>query len=264
MTTYNESLFVDYVLSSICDFVDEIIITDTAIKDVVDWGGSPHSTDGTIEIIKLWQKKCEKIHLLLPEVKPKTFAELCMPGLEMAKKLKGDWLMTSCGDEVWPTNVISPLRNFLHNCDNNGILGVNFTMNYFAPDFWHCKDFYGPRLSKITDDACMPFVTGDVLSWPRLGVWQSMELDKVPERVRKVNIDYPKFLKIFHYSCVGHDRVKFKYEFYKKHKDNIGSDHNVRYINKDWKFFADSGYREFAGNHPKIMLEHKLYNERLF
>jgi TatD DNase family protein len=57
MTVYNESLFLDCALRSVHDFVDEIIITDTAIQSYVDIGGAPHSTDGTLNIIEEWLKK---------------------------------------------------------------------------------------------------------------------------------------------------------------------------------------------------------------
>jgi hypothetical protein len=264
MAEYNESLFIEYVLNSIYDFVDEIIIIDSAMKSVVDRGGSLRSTDGTIDIIKKWQQKNKKIHIILPNEAKETPAKLCEPGLDLAKELKGDWLMTCCGDEIWPKNILRPLRKFLKNCDNNNILGVNFNMNYFAPDFWHFKEFYGPRLSKITPNCSMPFITQDVLYWPEFNSWQSIELNKVPEHVRKMNIDYPKFLKVFHYSCVGYERVKFKYDFYKFHKDNIGSSHNKHYMDKNWNFFKKTGYKDFTGKHPKLMLNHKLYNEKLY
>lgn len=262
LAVYNEGLFVDYVLQSIYDYVDEIIVTDTAMDNVVKHGGSSHSTDGTLEIVEKWMKK-GKITLLKPEVKPTLFAEIWRPALQVAKDMKGDWLFTCCGDEVWPQNVIKPARNFLQNCDKNGIMGVNITMNYFAPDFWHYKDFYGPRFSKLTEDACMPFIDGEVLAWPSKGVWQSIELDKVPENVRKANIDYPKFLRVFHYSCVGYERMKFKYDFHKTFKHNIGSDIDAHYINKNWDYFKER-YKNFTGNHPDFMKNHPLYNERLY
>lgn len=263
VTSYNESLFLNEVLTSIHDFVDEIVITDVAIKDVIDLGGSLRSDEKTTQIIKNWKQKSSKVHTILPENPPKTFAELMMPGLQTAKELDGDWLFTCYGDEIWPKNSISPMRKFLSSCDRSGILGVNVTMNYFAPDFWHYKDFYNPRLAKITPDACMPFTTGDPLAWPELGIWQTMDYNNVPEKVRKANIDYPKSLRTFHYSCIGYERVKLKYDFYQKHENNTGSELYSHFLKNDWDYFRKQ-YKLFTGKHPDIMLSHPLYNERLY
>lgn len=263
LVTYNESLFVDYVLQSIYDNVDEIIITDSAMENVVKNGGTPNSNDGTLEIIEKWNKKGNKIIISKPKAPPKLFVDLWKDALQIAKDMRGDWLFTACGDEVWPQNTIKPLRPFLNSCDRNGIMGVNVTMNYFAPDFWHYKDFYGPRLAKITDDMTLPFIDGEVHYWPSRGVWQSIELDKVPEHVKKANIDYPKFLRPFHYSCVGYERVKFKYDFYRTFEHNKGSETSTEYLNKNWKYFEER-YKIFTGKHPDIMLGHPLYKEKLY
>ena len=265
VTAYNEDLFLDEVISSTFNYFDEFIITDTAIQCMVDKGFPSSSTDRTIEIVEKWKKKADKIHLIQPKIKPKNYTELSVPGFELAKELKGDWVIHLGADEVWTKNALNPMRNILSNCDKNGILGLNVHMNYFAPDMFHCKPFYNPRIARLTEDAGLFFNTGDVVGWKR-GVYQSIELDRVPENIRKINADYPSFLKPFHYSCVGKKRIEFKdkfYEIYEGHKSS-GSAPFKHYMNGNWDYFKQQGYKEFIGQHPEIMKKHPLFLEKLY
>lgn len=265
ITAYNEDLFLDEVIASTFNHFDEFIITDTAIQCMIDNGFSVSSIDRTIEIVEKWKKRGDKIHLIQPKVKPKNYTELSIPGFELAKEMKGDWVIHLGADEIWEEKSLKPMRNILSNFDKNGILGVNVHMNYFAPDMFHYKPFYNPRIARLTEDACLPFNTGDVVGWKR-GVWQTIEPNNVPEKVRKVNADYPSFLKVFHYSGVGRKRVEFKdkfYEIYEGHKSD-GSAPFKHYMNGNWDYFRQQGYREFTGQHPEIMKNHPLYSERLY
>lgn len=264
ITAYNEDLFLDQVLNTVYYYADEIIITDTAMQNVVDMGYPPSSNDTTMEIIEKWKKRGDKIHLIQPKVKPKNYTELSIPSLELAKQMKGNWLWFVGADEVWSEQCVKPMRNILSNYEKNGIFGINIYMHYFAPDMWHYKPFYNPRVARLTDDICLPFSTGDVCAWKEKGIWQSIELDKVPEKVRKINADYPSFLKVHHYSCVGYKRVKFKNDFYNTYSQNQGSDPFKHYMNGNWDYFKQQGYKEFTGQHPEIMKKHPLYSERLY
>jgi len=264
VTAYNEDTFLNEVLSATYDYFDEFIVTDTAIQCMVDAGYSSHSTDRTVEIVNRWKCKGDKVHLIQPKIKPKNYTELSIPGFEMAKKHKGDWIVHLGADEFWPENCLKPMRNFLSNCEKAGVYGVNIHEYYFAPDFHHWKPFYVPRIAKLTEDACLPFNTGDPVAWPSKGIWQSIELDKVPERVRKANIDYPSYLKPYHYSCVGRKRIEQKQKFYSIYEGNKGSEPFAHYMNKNWEYFKQAGYKEFKGQHPKIMKNHPLYNERMY
>lgn len=263
ITAYNEETFLDYVLSSIHDYADEICIIDAAMENIVLRGAPRHSVDSSVQIIEKWKSKSKKIHTIRPSIPPKTFIELGNYGLNLAKELKCDWFWSVGADEIWPKNCVVPMRNFLSFCDKNNIMGINVNMYGFCPDFWHWYPFYVPRIGKITDDCFMPFKSCDILYWPNLNAWQSIELDKVPEHVKKINIDYP--FKIFHYTCVGYEKIKAKCEFYKTYCDNVGAEHLQHYIDKDWNYFKDAmKCREFSGSHPEIMRKHPLYNERMY
>ncbi|MBI2449319.1 hypothetical protein HYV49_03400 [Candidatus Pacearchaeota archaeon] len=265
LTSYNEEYFINEVVASIHDFVDYICIIDVGMENIVSRGASLHSNDKSVEIVKAWQNKSKKIHLIQPKDPPKTFPELGMYGLNLAKELKCDWFFSVGLDEIYDKNCIIPMRNILANCERNGIMGINLSMYGFCPDFYHYYDFYNPRIGRITDDCTMPFSSCDILYWPKLKAWQSIELDRVPEYIRKINFDYPKFLKVFHYTCVGKERIKFKYEFYKTYKDNIGAEHYEHYMNKDWDYFKNvMKCKEFTGKHPEIMQKHPLFNEKLY
>ena len=263
--SYKEALFLDYCIKAIYDFVDEIILTNTAMAASIEAGYDFLSGDGTEEIIESWIAK-PKIHVLTSKNKPNTFRELMQPALDLAKKLDGDWLFTVGADEIWPKSSLMPLRNYLKLCDKQGILGLNAWMYIFAPDFWHHKDFRNPRLAKITKDCKL--VHGDAMHWPELGVYQfagdtniSIPLG-TPDKVAKVNSDYPRQFRAFHYSCVGEERVNFKSKFYKSF-DGTNCDKYVEaYLKEDWGAFAKLGYKEFTGKHPDVMMCHQLLNDR--
>ena len=264
---YREALFLDYAIKAVHDFVDEVIITNTAMKPSLDLGLGYESNDGTEEIIDNWRKNSGKVHVLASQQGPETFKDMMNPALSLAKELKGDWLFTVGADEVWKKQSLVPMRNILRNCEKNGIFGLNAWMYIFAPDFWNYKDFRNPRFAKITEGCQLSW--GDSMRWPSFGLYQyagdtnTPAPAGTPEKVMKANSDYPRNLRAFHYSCVGEDRVKFKAMFYQKY-DGTNCDKYVdAYINKNWEEFARMGYKKFTGKHPKIMLDHVLYNQRI-
>lgn len=264
---YKEALFLNYAVMAIYNFVDEIILTNTAMQASIDAGYGFESGDGTEEIIKQLLKN-SKIHLIEEKNKPKTFRELMSPALNLAKALDGDWLFTVGADEIWPTKSLLPLRNYLNNCDKQGIMGLNVWMDIFAPDFWHCKDFRNPRLARITKNC--ELVHGDAMYWPSLNAYQfagdtnNLVPNGTPEHVAKINFDYPKQFKAFHYSTVGKERVEFKSQFYKSFDGSNCDKYVEAYLKEDWKQFENLGYKEFTGKHPQIMITHSLYNERKY
>jgi len=264
---YKEGLFLDYAIGSVHEFVDEVIITNTAMKSSIEMGCDYSSNDGTEEIIEKWVSNHSNVRILSSRDEPTNFKDLMTPALNLAKELKGDWLFTVGADEVWTKQSLMPMKQILSNCDKNGILGLNVWMNIFAPDFWNCKDFRNPRFAKITDDCELSW--GDSMKWPKLNLHQfagnTVEPypQGTPQHIVKVNSDYPRNLKAFHYSCVGKERVEFKYNFYQK-LDGSKCDRYVEsYMNADWGKFKEMGYRPFTGKHPDIMLKHPLYNEKL-
>jgi len=268
VVAYNESLFVDYSIRSIYSFVDEIVIVDCAIQSAVDVGYSATSTDGTRDIINKYVDNKKVFLAPNPSSLPLTHKECFNIGFQLAKSRNADWIFFVPADEVWPSSSLVPLRNFLKQCDKNGVLGLNVWMHMFAPDFWHHKDFRNPRFSKVTADAVL---ADDVtLYYPSRRVWQyAGDLNHsyppgTPLEVQKINSDYPRNLRAFHYSCVGEERVKFKAEFWKRHNGTCGDKYVESYMNKDWENFYKLGFNKFNGKHPKIMEEHPLFGEKIF
>ena len=263
---FHERLFLDYAIKSIYNYVDEIILTDVAMQASLNAGFSMRSTDGTLEIIDKWVDN-KKIFLAPIVGVPCNFRELMTPAFDLAKSHGADWYFTVGADEIWPDESMIPMRSFLELCDRKGILGLNVWMNIFAPDFWHCKDFRNPRLARITPQSYL--MHGDAVGWSP-GVYQfagdcnNFFPPWVPPDLQKINSDYPKMLRAFHYSCVGEERVKFKVDFYKQYDGTIGDKYNQAYMEKKWEAFNLLGFHNFTGKHPSVILNHPLYTERLY
>jgi len=266
---YNEALFLNYCIKSIYNFVDEIIFIDEGMEAAISAGYGKRSTDGTSEIIDTYVRTSNKCFLApLREKSPKSFKELSISAYELAKKRNANWTFFICGDEIWPANCLKPMKTILSNFEKKGIMALNVWMNIFAPDFWHYKDFRNPRLAKITED--VELISGDAVCWPKRNLYQfAGSIDKfspnyIAKSIKKINADYPRTLKVFHYSCVGKERILFKTNFYKKFNNTYGDQYNKAYIEKDWKLFEKEGFKEFKGNHPNIMKNHPLHGEKLY
>jgi hypothetical protein len=264
---YKEGLFLDYAIQAVYPYVDHVIITHTAMQSSLDIGCGHVSGDGTEEIIQKWSAR-DNVHVLSSKSGPKTFLELMQPALNLAKQLKGDWLFTVGADEIWTKQSLMPMKTILTNCDKNGILGLNVWMYIFAPDFWHYKDFRNPRFARITEDCELSW--GDSMRWRSKGVYQfagnTIEPypPGTPAKILAVNSDYPRNLRAFHYSCVGKERIQFKYDFYKKFDGSSCDKYVESYINKNWEKFKELGFKDFKGKHPDNMLSHPLHDERVF
>ena len=265
---YHERIFFEYAMNSVLPFVDEVVIVDSAIQSSLDIGLSLTSTDGTRDLIKKYVDN-KKI-FLAPHTSavPKTHKECFNLGFTVAKERGADWIFFLPCDEVWPENALKPMRSFLQRCDQNGILGLNVWMHMFAPDFWHVKDFRNPRFSKVTPDCVL---ADDVtLYYPSINAWQYAGnlIDAVPpgtpDHVQKINGDYPRTLRAYHYSCVGDERVSFKANFWQKHNGTYGDKYVEAYMKKEWHKFKELGFSDFNGKHPDCMLSHPLYSERKF
>ena len=268
LSCYNEALFLDYAIASIYNYVDFVVLNDQAFKSVIDAGMSAHSQDGTQNIIDKWVDN-KKIFFVEHKTPPNTFGELMNPCLEKGKELGADYYMHVGGDEIWPEECGKFLKPYLNICEKKGILGLNLWMNIFAPDMWHCRDFRNPRIGKITKD-CYVGRDGDALVWPDLNLYQiggnceELYPPGTPEHIKKVNGDFPKNLRPFHYSCVGNSRVEGKVAFWQKINGTHGDRYNKAYIDKDWKKFEEYGYKTFTGKHPPLMEKHPLFKERLY
>ncbi len=267
VTAYNEELFLDYCLKSIYDFVDEIIITDCAIQATVDLGYPAQSFDGTSKIIDKYLDDKKVFVTSVPKVLPKSHKELIQPAFDLARQHNATWMFRVPADEVWTKETLAPMKSILKRCDAAGIMGLNVWQNIFGPDFWNVKDFRNPRFSRITEDAVL--TSDDAVAWTSKRLWQyagnTVEPfpPGTPLEVQKVNSDYPKMLKGFHYSCVGRSRVQFKADFFKKYNGTWGDRYNEAYLTGNFQKFREFGYRPFTGKHPDIMRDHPLYNERL-
>jgi len=271
ISPYNDVLFFEYAMRAIEPYVDEIIITDSAVKSALEMGWPPRSVGLARTVIDKWIDN-KKIFLAPLPPSPPEGREHALPGFNMAKEHGADWYFTVGCDEIWSPEAMKFMKTYLQICDRKGILGLNVSMFLFAPDFWHVKEFRNPRLARVTPDSTICFGGGsaDAVCWPGRRLYQyagdlsTYAPPGTPAEVLRVNADFPKNLKVFHYSCVGQERIESKVNFYKHFNGTSCDQYCEAYMKKNWIAFPDMGFKEFHGKHPDIMTEHPLFKERLY
>jgi glycosyltransferase involved in cell wall biosynthesis len=119
----NEEEFVGYVIMSMYDYVDEIIVTD---------GGS---TDATVDIVKYIIKNYDKDNKIKywEDLRPKN--ELIHTRNDMLKKCHGDWILRLEGDEVYSKENAQKVVDYIKNSKIKGsILSVGWPYYFFVND----------------------------------------------------------------------------------------------------------------------------------
>lgn len=116
----NEENWIWYSLTSVINYVDEIIVWDTG------------STDKTIQVIKSIDN---------PKIKFKAIkiteneSELSRARNQMLEETHADWLMILDGDEIWPNSSIKTAVNFIHTqgqlCDSIVVPTLNCVGDVF-------------------------------------------------------------------------------------------------------------------------------------
>lgn len=122
----NEARWLWYSVESVINHVDRILLWDTG------------STDGTLEVIKLLEKKYpSKIEFRqYGEVTPETFP---LARQEMLEATKADWVLILDGDEIWWNDSIKMVRKEIENSENNIESIVVPTINVVG-DMFHFQE----------------------------------------------------------------------------------------------------------------------------
>lgn len=255
---HNEEEFAPYVLASIYDEVDRILVIEGAVKNRPNSTEDGHSTDNTVEIIKNFKEYYDpdnKVVLIkiprhwsdLEDMK-QTFLDMCVPG---------DWIIINDADEFYKPEDIRRLRK---------AIDLNPQACEFVPNFLHFyRDFNhvavpGPewqpqhqRIFKYVRG--MKYNSHPVVTDPD-GHCTYFSPHYQPRRVMLNNF----FIYHYGYARNNMDEImKRKQEYYKgelaKHD---GADKKFDQKVEDW-FNGNEPLLWYDGGHPDILKNHPMY-----
>lgn len=223
--TYNSEEYLWYVLKSIYDWSDFLVIIDGAFNSRIPY---PVSQDQTETIIK---------NFLDPKNKIRFERGAARSQIEQRQKavkyLRGyDWLFLVDDDEIYKQEELRNLRAFLAKTKEDAFKIGGFT--FFNSFEWY-RWVADPRVWRVKPG--MQFIGSNNLTG-KDAKYLREEMEVVPS-VRKYHYSYVRSVKRFH---IRVRQTKMKVYPYKV----------------DGKFFVRENvkFRHFEGEHPKIMAKH--------
>jgi len=141
---YNGSDYIEYVISSIYEVVNQIIIIDGAVKG---YGAEkPWSTDGTLEKIRKWKKDFDLLDKIEIVYTDKLYVNKVAMQNEIAKRVTGDYYVKMDADEIWKKET---LLNAVLQMNNENIDVMKMSFYHFWLSFNNvAKDAGGKWSSK--------------------------------------------------------------------------------------------------------------------
>jgi len=223
--TYNSEEYLQYVLKSIYDFSDLLVIIDGAFNKKMP---SELSTDKTDRIVKSFPNPKKKIRYERGAARN----QLEQRG-KVFKYLKGfDWLMIVDDDEIYKSEDLKRIRQFLSKAKDDAYKIRGFT--FFNSFDWY-RHVADPRIWRVKPG--MRFVGSNNLRGKR-AKYDRNKMKAVPG-VMKYHYSYVRSVKRFNIR-IRQTKVK-KYPYKVKGKF---------FIRKDIHF------KRFTGEHPAIMKNH--------
>ena len=241
-------------IQNIYDFAHEIIIVEGATKainhyfdgDTSKFTNDGKSNDRTIEIIKSFPDPKNKIKLIESKGFWDGKTQMCN---EYAKIATGDYIWQLDSDEFYHHEDIKTLLSIL---EKKKIDAVHFYANHFFGGYDYCIDENDNKWA-------------NQIPWMRI-------FRNVPDKSYWISHEPPNYvcdgtvcnsgkiltrdqtlalgIKLYHYSYVEIDQVKFKATFYKNEK--CLEEWNKFTTNKEYKPFGCE-INKFNGEHPSII-----------
>lgn len=261
MTVYNESDFVEYAISSVLPYVDDLVIVEGAYKESVECGASPRSDDGTIEAIHnlfgldsserldyINGPSTEGCNVYYIEANEKTDKDQRNIGLKKIKEFnQNGWLLIVDGDEVYTKENFTMVRNFMRTMSAQNKMAAYFKSLTFVNDANTCCEQEFPRLFRVTPGC--EFVNDNFMCWKDKGLsWTQPHVIKLP------------YLRYHHYAFCKSDKKRFKLK--KDWWESRFKDRDFEYdwyLDEDGKIWSPNhNLRPYHNDHPEAIKDHPL------
>lgn len=270
MCVFNEAEYITYSISSIYDYVDEIIIFEGSWGECLTTSGNARSTDGTIKLLQNFPDPENKIKLHF--LNERTQLEQRSKVFEMLPR-EQCWMLLIDGDEVYPEKSIRWVRDFVDcKLDGDNLLVsaisadvIRLRSLVFVNDFQHVCHVDYPRLFKVrggkNEEFDRPYYT--FLEPNTLGVltnggtYRKIKNDELRDDGIKSVWDFPE-VEFFHYSYV-HAQDRFSQKKRERTKVHGEFRWELRWDPETSQWLVqrdDADVREFAGEHPEVMKDH--------
>lgn len=237
-TVYNEAKFLRHALNSVVEHVDKIVIVDGAYQETIALGAAPHSTDGTLDIIREFKKQYTSKVIAL-EANEKSDAQQRNVALAELKKLNCDWFMILDGDEIYKRYHFAMIKQAMR---HDTIDVYYFTCNTFVNDFWHYTIQQFPRLFKLYPDTNFSndnYVNSNCKNW--------ISLDK-----KTLDVKY------YHYAFVKDlSRFALKKKWWETRFKSEGRDFHYDWNIINGKIMPDNSeiVYNYIGSHPQSIIK---------
>lgn len=241
MIVYNDADYVDQAISSVKDWVDELVIVEGAFKITMATGKPARSDDGTLELIN---KHVDNEKVFLKQANLQEHKHHYDIGYQHAIKNGSDWAILIDSDEIWTDAAKSMADVFMKMTQRQPAAELRVDEYCFINDFQTWYPGMYPRVFRCMNGA--KFVFDNEVQFP--GFERGQHFTKtIPGR------------NIFHY---GYVRRKKRWELkqdYMWEKDQNPNLKNYKLEGNTYILPSDIPIYDFSGEHPPQMKEHPFY-----
>ena len=250
---YNSADYLDYVIRSALEWVDEIVVVEGAFQIGIDAGCRRRSQDETLNIMSRYHDNA-KVVLHITDKPCQEHKDQYQLALDIAKRGSPDWCILIDSDEIYPQETQRVIRKTLEKSMNSGIYGFRVHSYNFINNFRSYYNGVYPRIYRCTPDA--KFVYDNEVEWSNDGKSGDKMSPTPPDHISSI----PAHFRFFHYAYVKEHAILNAKARMMWEKDN-NPDYNPKYP----KYRAEEGlYRvpdgisimKFMGEHPPIMADH--------
>lgn len=255
---YNADDYLEYVLRSALEWVDEVVVVEGALQITMATGKPLRSTDDTLEILECY-KNTHRVFTVNAEQPFARHADQYSAAFEITKRHGADWSIMIDADEVYPSETQRVVRKTLERGLQSKLFGFRVHSYNFINDFSHYYDGIYKRIYRVTLAAHFLTHSPDYdneVCWPDYHLEEDRMLWPPPPHIGVI----PSEHRFFHYSYVrSPEALNNKVQvIWNKNRNPDCNPKNPRYRfdGSLYRIPDDIPIKEFKGKHPPIMLEH--------